>query len=207
VLIIHPKKKVKWVFPQKHTRSPRWTSYRPLKGSGKAGAILSGPRSGSVLVGLLMPACTPKEQVRNQRRTSTRNVGADLSKHFFSCLDNKSSARQPPFGVQAGIRKDKPDKDGAASRTKGGCRARCADIPGASVSSPVWAEHVLSFTKPLQQLGCRGLKLWSVPYRRVSSGEEVYKNDAPLGRRRKDYYKSSRASSIVNPVGVLLFSS
>ncbi len=97
--------------------------------------------------------------MRNQRRASTRNVGADLSKHFFSCLGNKSSARQPPFGVQAGIRKDKPDRDVAASRTKGGCRARCADIPGASVSSPIRAEHVLSFTKPLQRLVCRGLGL------------------------------------------------
>jgi hypothetical protein len=75
---------------------------------------------------------------------------------FRGCLGNTSSARQPPFGVQACLRKDKPEGYGAATRPKGGCRARCADIPGASVSSPLRAEHVLSLSKPLQRLVCRG---------------------------------------------------
>ncbi len=92
-------------------------------------------------------------------RASPPNLGADLSKHFFSCLGNKSSAREPPFGVQAGIRKDKPEGNGAASRTKGGSRARCARGSGSQLSSPVRAEHVVSFTKPLQRLVCRGLGL------------------------------------------------
>jgi hypothetical protein len=80
---------------------------------------------------------------------------------FRGCLDT-SSARQPPFGVQACLRKDKPEGYGAASRPKGGCRARCADIPGASVSSPLRAEHVLSLSRPLQRLVCRGRELPSV---------------------------------------------
>ncbi len=114
-------------------------------------------------VAIAMPAPPyPKEQGKNQGRASTRNVGADLSKHFFSCLGNKSSAREPPFGVQAGIRKDKPEGNGAASRTKGGSRARCARDSGSQLSSPVRAEEVLSFTKPLQRLVCRGFGVPSV---------------------------------------------
>src|ERR687895_2641846 len=60
------------------------------------------------------------EQVKSQGRASTPNLGADLSKHIFSCLGNKSSAREPPFGVQACNRKDKPEDHGAASRPKEG---------------------------------------------------------------------------------------
>jgi hypothetical protein len=90
---------------------------------------------------------------------------ADLSKQTFFFLSAWVTNRAPDnllLGCRHCNRKDKPDKDVAASRTKGGCRARCADIPGASLSSPVRAEHVLSFTKPLQRLVCRGLRLPSV---------------------------------------------
>src|ERR687891_2407770 len=103
-----------------------------------------------------------REQVKSQGRASTPNLGADLSKHIFLCLGNKSSAREPPFGVQAGIRKDKPEGNGAASRPKGGSRARCARGSGSQLSSPVRAEHVLSVRKTVQRLVCRGLGLPSV---------------------------------------------
>src|ERR671915_1779825 len=102
------------------------------------------------------------EQVKSQGRASTPNLGADLSKHVFSCLDNKSSARELPFGVQACIRKDKPEGNGAASRPKGSSRARCARGSGSQLSSPVRAEHVLSVRKTVQRLVCRGLGLPSV---------------------------------------------
>src|SRR5919197_554266 len=40
------------------------------------------------------------EQVKNQERASTTNLGADLSKHIFSCLGNTSSARELPSGCR-----------------------------------------------------------------------------------------------------------
>src|SRR5919109_3127009 len=95
-------------------------------------------------------------------RASTPNLGADLSKHIVLCLGNKSSAREPPFGVQACNRKDKPEDNGAASRPKGGSRARCARGSGSQLSSPVRAEQVLSVRKPLQRLVCRGFRFPSV---------------------------------------------
>jgi hypothetical protein len=104
---------------------------------------------------------------------------------FRGCLGNKSSARQPPFGVQACIRKDKPEGYGAASRTKGGCRARCADIPGASLSSPIRAEQVLSLRKPLQRLGCRGLGSPFVGVQTDSVCMGAPQNYAPLGRHKR----------------------
>src|ERR687895_1534425 len=96
-----------------------------------------------------------REQVKSQERASTPNLGADVSKHIVSCLGNKSSAREPPFGVQACNRKDKPEGHGAASRPKGGSRARCARGSGSQLSSPVRAEHVLSVRKTVQGLVCR----------------------------------------------------
>jgi hypothetical protein len=117
---------------------------------------------GSVTFGLLMPACTPKGASKEPVRASPPNLGADLSRHSFSCLGNKSSAREPPFGVQAGNRKDKPEGHGAASRPKGGSRARCARGSGSQLSSPVRAEHVLSLRKTLQRLVCRVLSPPSV---------------------------------------------
>src|SRR5919109_2329962 len=96
-------------------------------------------------------------------RASTPNLGADLSKHIFSCLGNKSSAREPPFGVQACNRKDKPEGHGAASRPKGGSRARCARGSGSQLSSPVRAEQVLSLRKTVQRLVCTVLDTRSVP--------------------------------------------
>src|ERR671914_2072501 len=128
------------------------------------------------------------EQVKSQRRASTPNLGADLSKHIVSCLGNKSSAREPPFGVQACSRKDKPEGHGAASRPKGGSRARCARGSGSQLLSPVRAEQVLSVRKTVQRLVCRGLGLPSVP---VQTGSVCMGRasgvctDAPLGRRRR----------------------
>jgi hypothetical protein len=118
-------------------------------------------------------------------RASTPNLGADLSKHIFSCLGNKSSAREPPFGVQACIRKDKPEGLGAASRPKGGSRARCARGSERQLSSPVRAEHVLSFTKPLQRLVCRGLSTPSVDLQTDSVCRGRARKRRPIGASKR----------------------
>jgi hypothetical protein len=117
-------------------------------------------------------------------RASTPNLGADLSKHIFSCLGNKSSAREPPFGVQACSRKDKPEGHGAASRPKGGSRARCARGSESQLSSPVRAEQVLSVRKTLQGLVCTVLSSSSVPLQTDSVCRGRAYKDVPLGRRK-----------------------
>jgi hypothetical protein len=115
-------------------------------------------------------SCGPAPFSRRNKKEPVKSTYPKCRRRFVQTgnslrahLGNKSSDRQPPFGVQACIRKDKPGGNGAATRTKGGCRSRCADISGASFSSPVRAEHVVSYIKPLQRLVCRGLGFPSVP--------------------------------------------
>ena len=121
-------------------------------------------------------------------RASTPNLGADLSKHIFSCLGNKSSAREPPFGVQACNRKDKPEGYGAASRPKGGSRARCARGSGSQLSSPVRAEHVVSVRKTLQGLICTVLSTPSVPLHTQSVCRGRARKRRPNGGSKANLY-------------------
>ena len=100
-----------------------------------------------------------KVQVRNQGE-QVPGMSAPMCPSTSVCA--RVTHRAPDnllLGRRPRIRKDKPEGNGAASRTKGGSRARCARGSGSQLSSPVRAEHVVSFTKPLQRLVCRGLGL------------------------------------------------
>jgi hypothetical protein len=102
---------------------------------------LSCPRSGSVTFGC---ECRPALRQKNKEEPE-KSKDPECRRN---APDNLLLGCRPAFA---------PEGNGAAPRTKEGCRARCADILGASLSSPVRAEHVLSLRKPLQRLICRGL--------------------------------------------------
>src|SRR5919198_4909984 len=134
------------------------------KGSGRAGAINSCPRSGSVTFGLRMRAChLMKVQGRNQGE-QVPGMLAPMCPSTSLCA--RVTHRAPDnllLGRRPRIRKDKPEGNGAASRTKGGCRARCARHSGSQVSSPVRAEPVVSVRKTVQRLVCTVFCFPSVP--------------------------------------------